>query len=59
MNISPNDIEKRAKEQKVAISKERMNNEQLRKEVDEREQRFYKREKEYREIIGELQKQLK
>ena len=59
MNISAADIEKKAAKLKSKIAKAKTNGEKLRKDIEEREQRFYKREKEYREIIADLQKQLK
>lgn len=57
MNISAADIEKKAAKLKSKIAKAKTNGEKLRKDIEEREQRFYKREKEYREIIADLQKQ--
>lgn len=59
MNLSPNDIEKISKELKQEIGKAQMECEILKKEIQERESRFLKREKEYREIISDLNRQVK
>ena len=58
-NLQPSEIEKISKELKQEIGKAQMECEILKKEIQEREARFLKREKEYREIIADLNRQVK
>lgn len=57
--MQPNAIEQECKDLKHEIGKAQMECQILKKEIQEREARFLKREKEYREIIADLNRQVK